>query len=184
MNLEFKNFSVLSKQEQVEILDIRNIEYIREQMTTKELIKLDNHLEWIKSLSSKNDCYYFAVLLNAEVVGAVYITDIDKHNNTSYWGLYFTNKTNPLVSTFSTYYLFEYIFKDLKICTLYLEVQSSNKKALNFDKSLGFKEYNSNNEYTYMSMTSEKWEDTKSSKLFTILKHKIDKIDFKIIKGK
>lgn len=184
MNLEFKNFSILSRQEQVEILDIRNIDYIREQMTTKKLITLDNHLEWIKSLSLKNDCYYFAVLLNYKIVGAVYITDIDRHYNTSYWGLYFINKTNPLVSTFSTYYLFEYIFKYLKICTLYLEVQSSNKKALSFDKNLGFKEYNSNPEYTYMSMASNTWEDTKNSKLFTILKHKINKIDFKIIKEK
>ena len=184
MTLEFKNFSILSKQEQVEILNIRNTNYIREQMTTNKVIMLDNHLKWIKSLSSKTDCYYFAVLLNLEIVGAVYITDIDKHNNSSYWGLYFTNKTNPLVSTFSTYYLFEYIFTDLEICTLYLEVQTSNKKALNFDKSLGFKEYNSNNEYTYMSMTSDKWEATKNGKLFTILKHKINKINFKIIKGK
>ncbi len=184
MTLEFKKFSILSKQEQVEILDIRNVEYIREQMTTKKVIKLVDHLEWIKGLSLKKDSYYFAVLLNSEIVGAVYITDIDKHNNTSYWGLYFTNKTNPLVSTFSTYYLFEYIFKDLKICTLYLEVKNSNKKALNFDKSLGFKEYNSNNTHIYMSMPSDKWEDTKNSKLFTILKHKMNKINFKIIKGK
>ncbi|HIP02249.1 MAG TPA: UDP-4-amino-4,6-dideoxy-N-acetyl-beta-L-altrosamine N-acetyltransferase [Campylobacterales bacterium] len=184
MNLEFKNFSILSEQEQVEILDIRNLDYIREQMTTKKVITLDDHLEWLKRLLTKNDSYYFAVLLDSKIVGAVYVTDINKLNHTSYWGLYFSKKVNPLVSTFSTYYLFEYIFKDLQINTLYLEVKNSNKKALSFDKSLGFKEYNNNSEYIYMSMTSNKWDDTKDSKLFTILKHKIDKINFKIIKGK
>ncbi len=49
MKIVFKEYSSLSKIQSQEILDIRNLDYIRKNMITNEIISLQNHLKWIEN---------------------------------------------------------------------------------------------------------------------------------------
>jgi len=52
----FKNYKLLAKNEHIELLNIRNSKYVREVSNDKDVISLENHLQWIKNLD-ESKCY-------------------------------------------------------------------------------------------------------------------------------
>lgn len=185
MNLSFKNFTKLNVAEHKKILSIRNLEHIRVNMKSNELIELDNHLQWVERLKSDNKNIYYGVSLDEEIVGAIYITTIDYDTKVCTWGLYFKEHINPFVSSISTYLIFEKIYNELGIKEIQLEVEASNTQAYRFDANFGFKEYDKYNEkqktYIKMSMDADIWEDIKLKGLVKSVAKKIDKIEYKFI---
>ena len=53
MKIVFKNFIFLNDIEKKDILELRNKEYVRENMINSEPISLENHIVFIESLKNK-----------------------------------------------------------------------------------------------------------------------------------
>lgn len=183
MNLIFKDYILLSIDENKEILKIRNSNYVHKNMNNSELISYKNHEQWLKKLQNDKSNIYYAIFNDKEIVGAIYITDINYDENTSTWGLYFKENINVFISSISTYLLIEKIFYELNIKRLNLEVKKNNLAAYKFDKSFGFEDYSQVGDSYLMYMDEKMWKNKRESFLINTLKKKIAKIDYKFIEG-
>ncbi|HRL09907.1 MAG TPA: UDP-4-amino-4,6-dideoxy-N-acetyl-beta-L-altrosamine N-acetyltransferase, partial [Aliarcobacter sp.] len=84
MKIVFKNFIFLNDIEKKDILELRNKEYVRENMINSEPISLENHILFIESLKNKNKTY-FAIFFDNQLIGSLNIIK----NEELIWGLYF-----------------------------------------------------------------------------------------------
>jgi len=112
----FKNYKLLAKNEHIELLNIRNSKYVREVSNDKDVISLENHLQWIKNLD-ESKCY-LALFIDEKIVGGLNYTC--KDNIIENWGIFFDEQTKPLVASIATYLFIEYMFS--KFDVLYSEV--------------------------------------------------------------
>ena len=176
MKIVFKEYSSLSKTQSQEILDIRNLDYIRKNMITNEIISLQNHLKWIESLKTNLEKKYFAVICENEVLGSC--SWVKEEKNTFTWGIFFKDGVNPIISSCCAYLFLEDCFFNDKIERLGSLVRKENSMAFSFNKNFGFKIYKENEEYFYLELEKQKWENRKNSKLLKPIKNYLDKIDY------
>ena len=92
MKFHFKNYTNLSKKDKLNILKIRNLQYVRENMYTSDIIKTEDHLKWIEGLKTRKDCIYWAIFVDNNLVGAIDLTDISLRGDFAEWGFYIENK--------------------------------------------------------------------------------------------
>jgi len=182
MNLVYKNFVELTHEEHLSILKIRNSDYVRFNMKTDRTIQINEHLQWIDKLKKDKLNIYYAVINENIIVGAIYITDIDFKKKESTWGLYFKEKTNPLISSVSAYILIDRVFNFYDLERLNLEVNKKNNAAYKFDLTLGFAIYDKKKEeteeYYLMYILKNTWNNISNNNLITLLKKKISKINY------
>lgn len=177
MNLKFLNYIKLSSNEHIQLLEIRNLEYVRINMKNDSIILIEDHLSWVEDLNDDDTKVYYAVFLDKKLVGGINITDIDTLDKTSSWGLFMQANINPMVPSIATYMIIDRIFNTLEINILNLEVNKRNSNAYKFDKNFGFidnGEYNDGkNSYFLMYMNKANWELNKNKGLLKIVKSKI-----------
>lgn len=182
MKIIFKDFRLLDENEHKKLIEIRNSDYVRFNMKNSNLISIHEHLEFIDSLKNTKDNKYYSIIINNEIRGAIYITNINLLEKNCYWGLYIKENSNPYISSFCTYLLLDKIFYTLGIKILNLEVKKSNILTYKFDLNFGFILCDDNyqkEDYHLMYMTKEMWENKKNSMPFVLLRKKIDKIEYK-----
>lgn len=173
MNLEFKNFICLDEKEIKEILELRNQNYVKENMINNENINLENHINFINSLKASENKKYFVAFQKDEILGSLYFTKDDELS----WGLYFKKDINPILKSCATYLFLEYIFSKFKE-ELNSQVKKSNTLALNFNKNFGFKSFKDDEEFAYLKLSKDDWQIQKSSKLLNPIKKYLDKMKF------
>lgn len=187
MKLLLKDFCLLSLEEHNKMLNIRNSEYIKKNMKTKSIIRIEDHLKWIKKLKNDLNNIYYAAFYNDIMVGAIYITEIDYILKESTWGLYFKQNINPFISSFCTYTIINQAFINLGLEELKLEVNKNNIAAYKFDLTFGFNKYDekveSNEEYYLMKMNKDYWLSMKENGVLRLINQKLSKINLQI-KGK
>jgi RimJ/RimL family protein N-acetyltransferase len=147
-------------------------------MQNTHVISIEDHLEWIKNLKSNNR--YFAIFMNEKIVGNVNYTDFDNNKKSCYWGCYFSENTHSFIVSASTIFFLDYVFNTIDVKTLNLFTKRNNHVALNFDKNLGFKPYNEDKEYIYMSQLKSDWNNLKEERTFQSIFAKMEEINFKI----
>lgn len=175
MKIVFKNYSTLNEQESFEILNIRNKDFIRKNMITNEIINLENHTKWINSLKNNLDKKYFAVLCENEVLGSCsWVKEKDEFT----WGIFFKEEVNPIISSCCTYLFLENCFFNNKIEKLGSLVKKENSIAFSFNKNFGFELYKEDENYFYLELEKQKWENRINSKLLKPIKNYLDKIDY------
>lgn len=173
MKIIFKNFIFLDENEIIEVLELRNKEYIRDNMINSEPISLKNHLLFIESLKKNKNRTYFTILFDNQLIGSVNIIK----NEELIWGLYFKEDINPILKSCATYIFLEYIFSKFKE-NLNSFVKKSNIIALNFNKNFGFKSFKDDEEFIYLKLSKDDWQMQKNSKLLKPIKKYLDKIDY------
>ncbi len=182
MRLFFKDFFKLSIKEHKELLSIRNNEYVRNNMKSNSIIEIEKHLSWVNSLQSDKNNRYYVVYEENCIVGAIYITDINEMECTSYWGLYFKKNVNPLVSSISAILIIEKIFHECNTNKLYSEVKNENVTAYKFNETLGFKKEKTIDKNFYkLSITVDDWKNNKNNRIIKTLKKRLDKIEYKFV---
>ncbi|MCT7541261.1 UDP-4-amino-4,6-dideoxy-N-acetyl-beta-L-altrosamine N-acetyltransferase [Aliarcobacter cryaerophilus] len=183
MKLIFKNFVNLTRIEHENILKIRNIDYVRSNMKSKDIIAIEDHIHWVDKLKHNNSNIYYAVYYDDVVVGAIYITEIDYEQKKCTWGLYFKQNINPFISSVSTYCIIDKIFNELNLSILNLEVNKNNIPAYKFDLSFGFKVYDDKfekeEEYYLMKMTKDFWNNNRQKGILKFIHSKIQNTDIK-----
>ena len=173
LKIIFKDFTFLSDDEKKEVLELRNKKNIRENMTNSEIISLENHFNFINSLKDSSNKKYFAIFSQDELLGSL---NFIKNEELS-WGLYFKDSSSPILKSVSTYIFLEFIFKQFDD-DINSSVKKNNIQALNFNKSFGFDIFKENNEYFYLILSKQTWENHKNSKLIKPIKKYLDKIDY------
>lgn len=175
MKIVFKNYSILNEQESFEILNIRNKDFIRKNMITNEIINLENHTKWINSLKNNLDKKYFAVFSENEVLGSCsWVKEKDEFT----WGIFFKEEVNPIILSCCAYLFLENCFFNDKIEKLGSLVKKENSIAFSFNKNFGFELYKEDENYFYLELEKQKWENRKNSKLLKPIKNYLDKIDY------
>lgn len=182
MILVFKEFDELNLKEHKELLTIRNSEYVKKNMKNDSIIKMEDHLHWIEELKSDKNNIYYAIFDEKTILGAIYITTIDKVQSTCFWGLYFKKGINPLVSSLSAILIIEKIFKEFNINKLYAEVKKENINAYNFNISIGLtKDKEVDENYFKLSINNENWQNNINNKMIQRIKKRLNKIQYKFI---
>jgi len=132
----------LNKKNQLQVLAIRNEEYIREWMFTGEKINAEDHLAWIEKLKNdKNQICLIIINEKDQPFGAVNIKNIDKKNKIAELGFYKSQNIDEkglMTKSLST--AIDYSFNTLGMEKIYSEVIDGNIKSLAIHKRLLFTE--------------------------------------------
>lgn len=118
-------------------------------------ITIESELTWIRKVIADPNDYRCAIIANGVYVGNIYLTDINGEaahyhifiGNKSFWGKGVAKMASKLI--------IEYGFKELQLKQITLRVKKANKPAYQLYRALGFKEVESNNEWTTMQITKE-----------------------------
>jgi len=184
MVIKFKNYKLLSENENLRLLDIRNLKSVRKNSKNMDCIKIDNHLNWVNNLNNKKNIYY-AIEINENIVGGINVIQINVKENFAYWGLFFTDDNLPLISSLVTYLFLDRVFNILNFNELKSEVMTSNINAYKFSLNFGLKvygEFKSNNiDYYKMHITKDEWNENKYKGYAKMISRRIDRIDSSFI---
>ena len=175
MEIIFKDYSTLNKEESLEILKIRNTDFIRKNMINNELINFENHAKWINTLRDNSEKKYFAVICDELVCGSCSLV---KENENFTWGIFFKTGINPVISSLCAYLFIENSFLSPDIKKIGSLVKKDNRSAYRFNKNLGFELYKEDEKYFYLELRELKWENSKNSKLLKPIKNYLDKIEY------
>ena len=165
----FKNYKLLTQKEHIALLNIRNSDYVREVSKDKNIILLDNHLKWIKNIN-KSKCY-LALFVDNKIIGGLNYSY--KNNIVENWGIFFDEKTQPLMSSIATYLFIDFMFN--KFDVLYSEVLKENQRAFKFNQYFGIEVIKTTQELYRLQLTKEKWNQNN----LKILEKRIRKIQYK-----
>ena len=134
------NFTDLSLSEKEKVLEWRNHKDIRKWMLNREIIYLDEHLNYINSLRVLRDRVYFLVRYRGEDIGVIDFTNIDYINKRADFGLYVRPDSRGRgFGKILMKLIIDYGFNRLKIERLIAEVFSKNRVAIALYKSFNFK---------------------------------------------
>lgn len=118
----------------------RNSPRVSKEMYTDRKIAWEEHAKWFKSCQTSKEIENFLCYLEQEAIGVVSITDIDMKNRRCSWGIYIGREDAPKGSgTKMGYLALQYVFNDLKLQKIWVEVLANNTVSLNFHKKLGFR---------------------------------------------
>ena len=121
------------------MLSWRNHEAIRKQMYNTQPITLDSHLEFIESLESRTDRYYWMVCENGNPVGSMNIVDVDLQKDTAELGYYMAPEfLGGGDGIFFIYNILSFVFDELGLNALYGATNSDNKTVAYIDEYYGF----------------------------------------------
>ena len=132
----------LDKEAQLQVLKIRNEDYIRQWMFTGNEINIDYHLLWIEQLKTDKSQICLTIINDStQPVGAVNIKKIDKDNGNAELGFYKSqNLDEKGLMSISLSTVINYSFDILGLKKIYSEVFENNTKSINIFKRLYFQE--------------------------------------------
>lgn len=157
----FRNFITLSDLEKEKVWRWRNEESIRRFMYNKEIIPYENHLNFIASLTNRNDVYYWLVEKEGEIVGVTNLTNVNLKDSRAELGYYMVPEMQK--KGIGIDYVFNsllFAFKEIHVNTLFGAIDKHNYNALALDTYLGFilnqKDISSLNEVDYIRWEMQK----------------------------
>ena len=130
----------LNKKLQLDVLLIRNDEFIRKWMLSEDIISIESHFLWIETLKTdKNQIHYAIIDNNNNIFGVVNLKNINMHNKTAELGFYKKqNNFNKGLMTKCLINFIDYAFNVLNLEKIYTEVLEGNDKSINIHHKLQF----------------------------------------------
>ncbi|MCT7554904.1 GNAT family N-acetyltransferase [Aliarcobacter butzleri] len=176
MILKFKNFINLYEEEKIDILEIRNSKYVRENMSNDNIIEKNAHFNWIENLVNDKNSKYFTIFFDNKLQGSVYF-NINQQNE-CFWGIYLDERSSAIISSLSAYIFLEFLINTMSIEKIFSSVKKNNSQALNFNKNFGFEIFKEDEDFFYLKLSKEIWENSKKSRLLKPIKRYLDKIQY------
>ena len=167
----FKDYRLLTKSENIELLKIRNDKFVREASNDSSVISYEDHMKWIMDLDDKKR--YMALFIDDSVVGGLNYQAED--SNIKNWGIFFDKNLPPLISLVATYLFIEHMFE--KYDVLYSEVLKDNEKALRFNQYFGVRKIGEKESSYRLELTKNEWEKHKKS--FQALEKRVKSIKYR-----
>lgn len=135
----FQHFSILSEELLKQILDWRNTFEIRQFMYNTDVISLENHLNFTKTLAQREDCYYWLVTKDNVPYGVFNLTDIDHERRIAELGYYMAPSQMKSGGGLDfVYTIICFSFEVAKCIKLVGSIDINNTDALLLDEFLGF----------------------------------------------
>ena len=118
----------------------RNDRSISQYMEYREYISPEAQELWFSRIDNDEN-YYFIITLQNEDIGLINIKDVDHSSKCGESGIFIWDERylNSDVSFRATFALFDFAFDDLKLNRIISHVLSDNKRAIQFNKLMGFK---------------------------------------------
>ena len=153
------NYINLNENEKLQVLKMRNHSEVRKWMYSQDSISKIDHFNFIKSLESDIDRCYFLIKQKEIIIGSVNFANI-RSNKLAVFGFY----ANPFEKILGAGRILEltslhFIFRELNLSKLTLEVFSDNKQVVNLHKKFGFEivsEKNKNEKKVFCMELSQK----------------------------
>lgn len=140
VNLSFRPITGLCSSDACKVLDIRNEDGVRKNMYTDHRIGRDEHFSWIEGLRTSSSAVFYAVVHNAEIVGGVGISAINKLHRRADWAFYLSENTRGKgIGSSLEYQFVNKVFSDFEVDKLNCEVISFNEKVVGLHERFGFK---------------------------------------------
>jgi UDP-4-amino-4,6-dideoxy-N-acetyl-beta-L-altrosamine N-acetyltransferase len=132
----------LDRPTQLQVLDIRNEEYVREWMFTGKKIGTEEHFNWIEQLRHDQSQICFVIVNNnTQPLGAVNVKKIDHIHKNAELGFYKTGSiTEKGLMTKCLSTVIDYSFDALGLEKIYSEAFEGNTKSINLHTRLLFTE--------------------------------------------
>lgn len=119
----------------------RNDPEISKFMVYRDYITIEMQKKWFLSVNNE-DNYYFIIELEDEKIGLTELKKINWYDRSAESGVFiYSNKhQNGVLSYQVLLSLLDFGFNDLKLEKVNAQILASNKRAIRFNKSLGFQE--------------------------------------------
>ncbi len=127
------------KDDLFELMNIRNIETVKQFLRQIEYCTLEGQYKWFERLINDKNNYSFSILLNEKIIGACSIINIDHTQRHAEVGWFLNPKYHgkgycKIAIQKMLFFIFEY----LQLNTIYAYVYSDNIKGLKFANKIGF----------------------------------------------
>jgi RimJ/RimL family protein N-acetyltransferase len=118
----------------------RNDPKIARFMEFRDYITDDMQIKWFEKISNGNNFFYITEFEDKDIALAN-IKDIDFENKIGEGGLFIwdDNHTDSIISYKIIYALYDFAFEKLGLTQIECHVLRDNKRAIDYNKSLGFK---------------------------------------------
>jgi len=153
-SIELINFTELTNDEKLMVLEWRNHPEVRRWMFTQEPIEKENHLSYIDSLKIRKDRIYFLVKKEGDPIGVIDFTAIDLKKEQADIGLY-ANLNIKGVGSDLMHTIIEYGFEQLNLKRLISEVYEENTKAIALYECFGLKKIDKKENIIVMELKNE-----------------------------
>ena len=175
MNKDVIFFEKLSDKYILQLREYRNSEFVKNNMIFDEYISVEDQLKWWEQQKINNKSQFFLIFLNTQPCGLLSFTNIDLTTRKAEFGLFlFEEKySNIGISLFAEYFSINYMFDNLDLNKIYLNVIDFNKKTISLHKNFGFSidailrdDILKNNQYcnrVQMSLLKKEWVNKKNS---------------------
>jgi len=150
--VSLQNFLELSIEESQMILEWRNNNNIRNWMDYQQIISIEEHQYFLKTLSQTNNKVYFLVKKNKLPIGVIDFININKESSSAEMGLYAKPALTGVGHLLMREILF-YAFHILKIHTIYARIRHDNEKAIRLYKKFNFKQITKDIKFITMGYT-------------------------------
>lgn len=129
----------ISKEDTEYIIKLRNTREINENLFSNPPTYDFEHLKWLNQID-KNDIHLI-IKVKDEKAGIINITKIDYKNEKCEYGIALDPEyTGKGIAYKASRLLLDYVFNNLKIRKIYLEVFSDNPRAKSLYEKIGFKQ--------------------------------------------
>jgi RimJ/RimL family protein N-acetyltransferase len=173
---EIKNFTELSHEEVIQVLEARNAEHVRRWMIDKSPIKLSDHLYFLQKLKNTQEKRYYIEKKNNKLVGVYSLVGLKNGEGQS--GFYLTDNAIKAELTIEFLYIvIDYLFRFGDVVKIFGFAVVNNKSANAINRLLGFREdfnlgIQRESGYIYTSLSKGRWinEYSKNIKLINMLR--------------
>jgi len=138
----FKNLLEVDSNLQLKIREWRNHIDIRKHMYNDQIITIDEHNNWLNSLTQNKKNIIYVAFKNEEPIGIASINNIKLTHKTADWAFYLSpdNLSKKGLGTLVEYHFLNFIFDNYEIEKLNCEVLATNPTVISLHKKFGFKE--------------------------------------------
>lgn len=136
----FRNFTDLDTELLSQILRWRNDESVRKWMHNSEIISLESHLSFVKSLKESTQKFYYIAWRNLKPCGVVNLSLKSDDKETGEWGLYLAPKyIGTGIGLEVGFEAINMFFSKFRLNRLIGIVKSNNLENINLQAKLGFR---------------------------------------------
>ena len=138
-SLEWRSFTQLNEAESLAVLDWRNHDAVRCWMRNSREISLEEHQQFLESLSVTKDKYYFLLSYAGRHIAVADFYRISNDDHSCYYGYYLNpDFMGASYGLLLEYWVAEFAFSDLKMLRLHAETKPDNKSAVELHAFCGF----------------------------------------------
>ena len=138
----------------------RNSDKIKKYAKNQNYITKNMHKQWFENIKG----YYFIIQMNNKKIGLIWLGNVDNYYESGFY-IYENKYLNNIYSYKIVTILHKFAFYKLNLEEIYCEILENNKRAIRFNKSLGFQKV----EGIKYKLTKENFEKS-LNKFETILK--------------